>query len=106
MLQEDESDHEFKELIREERERIEFEYSMKFIDFAKQVGAGDADRAGPIEVWKGIASALADCSGLRVVLQAPVLALSEDGKYYRCDGYQEVFRGDPALFVTPADWLL
>jgi hypothetical protein len=40
------------------RERIEFDYATKFIEFAAKVRAGDADRAGPVEVWKGIAPAL------------------------------------------------
>jgi hypothetical protein len=66
MLRQDEFDQEFNSTVREESESVEQEYEMKFIEFAGQVGASDADRAGPIEAWKGIASALADCSGLRV----------------------------------------
>ena len=80
------------------------EYQDRFAEMLYEIGLFELNNDGllPLEVWTGIAQAVADASGLRVTLQSHVLeAASADGKSGRRSiGYREVAVGDPNLFVS------
>jgi len=63
--------------------------------------SGDAVK---LEVWLGLAQAIADVSGYRVSFQAAVLEPPPTGQNQETIvGYQEAASADPTLFVKPAE---
>jgi len=66
--------------------------------FSEFAGTGPV----PLEVWTGIAQALADASGYSVILKAEILDPSrDDPETYRSVGKCEIEMVEPNLFVKP-----
>ena len=64
-----------------------------------EVGYGQ-DHPTPLEIFSGIAQALADVSGYRIVLQVELLEpIAHDPATSRVVGNQEVASFDPMLFT-------
>ncbi len=64
--------------------------------FSEFAGTGPV----PLEVWTGIAQALADASGYSVILKAEILEPSrDDPETYRSVGKREIAKVTPTLFV-------
>ena len=58
----------------------------------------------PLEVWIGLAQAIADVSGLKVSFQAATLQpVAGDQNQEKIVDYREVASADPTLFVKPID---
>jgi hypothetical protein len=67
--------------------------------FSEFAGTGPV----PLEVWTGIAQALADASGYSVILKAEILERSrDDPETYRSIGKREIVIVEPSLFVKEA----
>ena len=79
------------------------EYSSQFSQILNNLGLL-SEFAGtgpvPLEVWTGIAQALADASGYSVILKAEFLEPSrDDPETYRSVGKREIANVEPTLFV-------
>lgn len=78
------------------------EYYEKFAELFRGLRLFELDNDGPVplEVWSGIAQAVADASGCRVVLQSHLVETEKDDPdTERIIGYREVAVGDPFFFV-------
>jgi hypothetical protein len=68
--------------------------------FWKILGVVDPFEPVPFEIWLGLAHALADTSGYRVVLQAAIMEPIEgQPKTFRTAGWKDVASLEPALFL-------
>jgi hypothetical protein len=78
-------------------QEVEDHYHSKFLEILEEVDLFE----GPVppEVWFGIAQAIADCSGYRLVLQAAILEPTEQPKTYRTVGHREVRSADSMVWV-------
>jgi hypothetical protein len=79
------------------------EYSSQFSQILNNLGLL-SEFAGtgpvPLEVWTGIAQALAYASGYSVILKAEILEPSgDDPEIYRTVGKREIANVEPTLFV-------
>lgn len=87
---------ELSELIKEIGEKLTAEYHEKFAAVFCELEAPI-----PIEIWAGIAQALADASGYRIVVQASVVdVIDNKAGYGRIVGYRDVISAEPTLFLT------
>jgi hypothetical protein len=90
-------------LIKETGDEVIDEYYWKFSQILENLGLfSELAGAGPVplEVWSGIAQALADASGYSVILKAEILEPStDDPKTYRSVGKREIAIVEPTLFV-------
>jgi len=85
-------------LIKEVGIELELDYHEKFAELLYNLGLLEFDNDGPVplEVWAGIAQAVADASGCRVILQAHIIEPNgEDPNSGRIVGYREVAVGVP-----------
>jgi len=90
-------------LIKETGDQIFEGHYSKFCDLLNSVELSEQYGPVPLEVWTGIAQALADASGYRIVLQAGITEPVNDApNTYRIAGYCEIARADPTLFVKRA----
>jgi hypothetical protein len=85
-------------LIKETGDQILMDYYLKFCELIRIEVPEDPF---PLEMWTGIAQALADASGYRIVLQAGIMSGTRDT--LRLVGYREVASVEPNLFITPAE---
>lgn len=75
---------------------------FKVFKFLEQAGLSEMHDSDPVplEAWSGVAQALADVSGYRVILQTTITeSVETDHKTYRIIGHREVANADPSLFV-------
>jgi hypothetical protein len=89
-------------LNREVGNALTDEYYDKCVELLEDLGMlepGD-DGPVPIEVWAGIAQALADATGCRVILQSHIIDAEREGPdSEKVVGYREVAVGDPFFFI-------
>ena len=92
-----ESHVELSELPKQVGEDLTDEYDFKFCE---AVGEVEPTECAPFEVWRGLAHALADVSGYRIVLQTAVLEpIPEERASFRTIGWKDVASVEPNLFV-------
>ena len=91
-------------IIKAVGENLFYEYYERFLELFNdfEVGYGH-DHPTPLEIFSGIAQALADVSGYRIVLQVELLEpIAGDPDRLRVVGNQEVASFDLTLFTqTP-----
>jgi hypothetical protein len=78
------------------------EYYDKCVELIDDLGMFELDSDGsvPLEVWTGIAQALADATGCRVILQSHIIDADKEGPdSENVVGYREVAVGDPLLYL-------
>jgi len=100
---EDES-KELQGIYRAAGEQLEEEYYFKTLQMVQDLGSPALiDGSVAFEAWKGIAQAMADASGYRVVLQAARMEEIKctPGTFRVCENV-EIAHADPTLFRTPA----
>jgi hypothetical protein len=79
-----------------------FEYDAIFCDVLRDLEL-DEDENGPVplQVWEGIAQAIADFSGYRISIQAAVFGpINEEGALHLIEE-REVASGEPVFFRKP-----
>lgn len=87
------------ELIETVRQDLISEYHERFNYVFQEHELGYGHAPAPLEVFAGIAHALADASGYRVVLQAPEVAAADgDPELLQAVGLREVASAGPVLF--------
>jgi hypothetical protein len=89
-------------LNREVGNALTDEYYDKRVELIDDLGMLEPDDDGPvpIEAWAGIARALADASGCRVILQSHIIDADQEGSDSgNVVGYREVAVGDPLLYL-------
>jgi hypothetical protein len=81
------------------------EYYIQFSGILENLGLfSEFGGTGPVplEVWSGIAQALADASGYSVILKAEILEPSKDNPgTHSSIGKREIATVEPTLFVKP-----
>jgi hypothetical protein len=89
-------------LVEETSDELTEDHRIKFSELFEQLNLYDGGVDGPIpvETWVGVAQAMSDASGYRVVLQAAILEpAGNDPNIDRIIGHREIVRADPTLFV-------
>jgi len=89
-------------LNREVGNALTEEYYDKCVELIDDLGMLEPDDDGPvpIEAWAGIAQALADASGCRVILQSHIIDADQEGPdSENVVGHREVAVGDPLLYL-------
>ncbi len=72
-----------------------------FSNALDQLSVSEDSGSFPPEVWTGLAQAMADASGYRVVLQAAVLKVSSEvPNSYETVAHRDVTITDPTLFLA------
>ena len=97
--------HELSNLIEDTGAELAEEYYSRIHTFLEKLHLCDWDNysTNPLEVWKGIAQAIADCSGLRVVLEAAILEpTTEDPTCSTVIGHRQIATADPTLWIKEA----
>ena len=87
-------------------EEVAEEYYCKFSDFVDQLEICElwTNLPIPTESWKGIAQALADVSGYRVVLQRAVMECCADNpEVARVIDYEAAIIAEPMLFIKTTE---
>ena len=105
MSSSDEEMQKLSTLIEEAGDELMEEYYVKFSELFAELNLHDYGNDGPIplEIWLGVAQALADASGYRVVLQAAIVQPSaDDPNIEHIVGHREVGVVVPMLFVKLA----
>ena len=84
--------------------QIEEEYYFKTLALVQEIGSPDLlDGSVPFEVWMGVAQAMADASGLQVVLQQGVMQEVKGlPDQFRIVRYRGVGKASPTLFWATA----
>ena len=90
-------------LMQKTGDDISHEYYCKVSEFLGNLGLFSEFESGcplPLEVWTGIAQAVADASGYRIILQAAILEPIDDSPdMMRTVGQREIVTVEPTLFV-------
>jgi hypothetical protein len=91
------SNLEISAMLKEAAEDVTDRYCFEFGEAIQRVQPLEH---APFEIWLGLAQALADASGYRIVLQAAVVEPIE-GKpeTFRTAGWKDVASVEPALFL-------
>lgn len=96
-------DQELKNLFQHTADGVTIDYYNKCSDFLASIALHselDDKDSIPLEIWVGIAQALADASGYRVNLQAQVIEPDKDApKRSKLAGLREVVVALPTRFV-------
>ena len=90
-------------LNREVGNALTDEYYDKCVELIDCLGMFELDNDGPepLEIWAGIAQALADATGCRVILQSHIIDADKEGPdSEKVVGYREVAVGDPSLYLS------
>src|SRR5260370_141531 len=93
-------------LVREMGSKLQEQHHVYFSELLAALSLSEIEHVGPVplQVWEGIAQAIANASGYRLTIQAAMLEpVSGDPNQDRIVGYCEVARADPTLFVKPAE---
>jgi hypothetical protein len=97
--------HELSTLLEHIGNELTDEYHVKFSELFAELNLYDDDNDGPIplEIWLGVAQAVADASGYRVILQGAIFQPDlDDPSLEHVVGHREIGKADPTLFVKPA----
>jgi hypothetical protein len=90
-------------LIKKTVDEIEDDYHFRFWEILDKLGLLSEGCGGdpvPLEVWTGIAQALADASGYHFILQAEILEPIKDSPgMYRSVGRREISNIEPMVWV-------
>ena len=87
-------------LVREIGETVAEEYYQTFIDFANRLGISERQGIVPMEIWKGLAQALADCSGYTIVLQVDIIVpTTASPETWISVGKEDSLIVEPTIFV-------
>ncbi|HEV2399568.1 MAG TPA: hypothetical protein VGS27_21670 [Candidatus Sulfotelmatobacter sp.] len=96
-------DQEMKNLLQDTADDVLSDYYGKCSDFLARLGLHselDDKESIPLEIWVGIAKALADASGFRVSLQVQVNEpLKDDPRWFKNAGLREIEAAPPHHFV-------
>ena len=91
------NDAELSELLKEVAEDLTDE---AYVEFSELIGDVHSFERTPFAVWLGLAHALADASGHRIVLQAANMeCIPDQPGSYRVKSWRDVARIEPNLFV-------
>lgn len=91
-------------LIRDIGHQLQERHHICFAELLEAVGLSEFTKPIPVEIWRGVARAIADASGYRVTMDAPILEpVSGNPDQDRIIGYRAVASVDPTLFVKPAE---
>ena len=82
-------------------ERLTEEVYLMACDFLSCVGPPDFEGKIPLEIWAGIAQAIADNSGYTVLLRSELFEPAQETDTYVSVGQQDEFCASPTLFVIP-----
>ena len=82
-------------------ERLTDEFYLMACDFLSCAGLPEFEGNIPLEIWTGIAQAIADNSGYTVILRSELLEPAEDSDKCVSVGQQDEFCASPMLFVVP-----
>ena len=85
------------------RQHLTDEYYQHAYDFPSRVGLSEYEVCIPMEIWAGIAQAIADASGYTVQLRAELLEPGKRTDEYVSVGQRVVFNASPTLFVVPGN---
>lgn len=90
-------------LIKKTGDEIRFDYHVRFNEILEQLlglSEGWGGDPVPLEVWTGIAQALAEASGYHFILQAEILEPIKDSPgMSRAVGRREVAKIEPIVWV-------
>jgi len=83
-------------------EQIQEACYFKTLDVVRDLGSPElVDGSVPLEAWMGIAQAIADASGYRVVLEGAVMKeLNDNPGTFQIVGHVEIAAAEPTLFHT------
>jgi len=103
---------ELRSLVERTAEEVITDYYLTFSDILERLGllsqmGSDAvvpqEVVLPPEIWIGIAQAVADASGYRVILQADIMEPVKDApNIYQTVGHRDVDVAEPVWFVKRA----
>ncbi len=103
MQAENKDTQELATIIHDTGEKLSSEHYERFAKILYDLGIGYPQDTVPLEVWKGIAQAVADASGYHLLLQAAVLEPEEaESGTLRIIGQRTVATVEPMIFVTEA----
>ena len=92
--------NEMSAMLKQVAEELIDQYHLEFCEAIWRV---EPFEHAPFEIWLGLAHALADASGYRVVLQAAILEPMEgERESLRTTGWKDVASVEPALFIENA----
>ena len=90
-------DDEISGLLKETAEALTEEYYFKFCDVLRRLGLSEGV---PVEIWMGLANAVANISGYRVVLQVAIVEPIEgEPDTCRTVGQREIASAEPILWI-------
>lgn len=88
-------------LLEETAQDVVDHYYLMFSNVLDQLGVSEDSGSFPPEVWTGLAQAVADASGYRVILQAAVLKVSSEApNISERVAHRDVTIADPTLFIA------
>jgi hypothetical protein len=88
-------------LVKETSDQIFEDHYSNFSDLLHRAELSEQYGPVPLEVWTGVAQALPDTSGYRIVLQAEILEpISDAPNTYRIVGHREIASADPSLWLS------
>jgi len=92
-------------LVEETGNNLTEDYHITFGKLLGEFGLFEDGDSGPVplEVWRGVARAIADASGYRVVLQAAIVQpTGDDPNVERIVGHREIGICEPMVFIKLA----
>jgi hypothetical protein len=92
-------------LIEETGDKLTEDYHIRFCKLLDELGLFEEGDGGPVplEVWRGVARAIADASGYRVLLQAAIVQPNgDDPNVERIIGHREIGICEPMVFIKLA----
>jgi len=100
-------DQEMKNLLQDTADDVLIDYYGRCSDFLASIGLHselDDKESVPLEIWVGIAKALADASGFRVSLQVQVNEpIKNDPRRFKNAGLREIEAALPHHFVKATE---
>jgi hypothetical protein len=86
-------------------DRIHETCYFKTLEIVEDLGSPElVDGSVPLEAWMGMAQAMADASGYRVVLEASLMKEMDDNPdLFQTVGYVEIAAAQPTLFCKLAN---
>jgi hypothetical protein len=98
---------ELKNLLQSTADDLISDYYGRCSDFLARLGLHselDGGESIPLEIWVGLAQALADVSGYRVNLQAQVIEpVKDDPKRFKLAGLREMAAAPPHRFLKATE---
>jgi hypothetical protein len=96
----DEFDEDLSRILRVVGEEIRAKCYLRTLECVRSLGLPELiEQSVPLEAWLGIAQAMADATGFRVILQGAIMEKISQNEF-RVIGHKEVAKADPTLFTT------